>query len=90
MPEWLTSLEQEAVEPTSMFLGGPRRGMAGAVSDVRATAGLRAKLILVREHLFPPAGYMRQVYAPASRAPLVWLYDRRAFAAARRWLISRT
>jgi hypothetical protein len=90
MPEWLTSLEQESSEPTSMFLGGPRLGMAAAVSDVRATAGLRSKLMLVREHLFPPGTYMRQVYAPASRAPLGWLYARRALAAARRWFISRT
>jgi hypothetical protein len=40
---------------------------------------------LARQHLFPPAAYMRAVYAPASAAPLPVLYAWRAWRGARRW-----
>ncbi len=48
--------------------------------DLRAVRG-PAKLRLLAAHLFPPAAYMRATYAPASRAPLPWLYLKRVVRA---------
>lgn len=64
-------------EATARFLDGPRGSAESALDDLRATRSWRARIRLTREHLFPPADYMRQVYAPASRMPLVFLYLRR-------------
>jgi len=41
---------------------------------------------LATQHVLPPAAYMREIYAPSSTAPLPWLYARRAWGGARRWL----
>lgn len=56
------------------------------LSDVAALTRWRDRAHLVREHLFPPPDYMKRVYAPASRAPLGWLYAQRAWRGARRWM----
>lgn len=56
------------------------------VSDFRHVDGWTRRLRLARQHLFPPASYMRTVYAPASDAPLWRLYLRRILRGSRRWL----
>ena len=61
----------------------PRVGVGAAIRDWRAMGSWRARLRLAGEHLLPPAAYMREVYAPESRAPLAWLYVRRAVTGAR-------
>jgi Uncharacterised nucleotidyltransferase len=48
------------------------------LDDLRCTPGVRRKLRLVREHLFPPAAYMLHKYAARHRAVLPALYVRRA------------
>lgn len=53
------------------------------VDDLRFTPGMRRKLRLVREHLFPPAAYVMEKYGARSRAALPALYVRRAAA----WLL---
>jgi hypothetical protein len=53
---------------------------------VRAMRSIGQALKLARQHVLPPADYMREVYAPASSAPLPWLYARRVWRGARRWL----
>jgi hypothetical protein len=55
-------------------------------SDLRAMRSWTSAVRLVRQHLLPPARYMREVYAPRSTAPLPALYMRRAWRGARRWL----
>ena len=72
-----------SVELTAEFLV-PQRGRgsaASALKDWRAVPSWRGRVQLAREHLLPSAAYMRDVYAPASRAPLAWLYTRRALGA---------
>lgn len=63
----------------------PQRPIWRLAADLRAVSSWRNRWRLAQEHLFPPADYMRQVYAPASHAPLAWLYVRRAALGARRF-----
>jgi hypothetical protein len=63
----------------------PQRPIWRLTADLRAVASWRDRWRLAQEHLFPPADYMRQVYAPESHAPLAWLYVRRAAVGARRF-----
>jgi hypothetical protein len=55
-------------------------------TDLRALSTWADRWRLVREHVFPSPTYMRDVYAPSSRAPLSILYARRALRGARKWL----
>jgi len=64
-------------------------GSHAALADVRALGSAKDRARLIREHLLPPAGYMREVYARGSRAPLPWLYARRLAFGARAWWRSR-
>jgi hypothetical protein len=73
-------------EPSTAFLNGGRPQLATFVSDLRTLSSWRDRGRLIREHLAPPPSYMRQVYAPASRAPLGMLYVWRAVRGAWRWL----
>jgi hypothetical protein len=47
--------------------------------DLRAVPGTRARLAYMREHIAPPADYMRTRY-PGAAAPLAWLRARRLMA----------
>jgi hypothetical protein len=79
-----------ASEPTVRYLSSQatgRRQWDVLVEDLRALRSWAHRWQLVREHVFPPARYMREVYAPASRAPLSFLYARRALVGARKWLL---
>jgi hypothetical protein len=71
---------------TAAYLKPNRRHAQTVASDLRALGSWRERANLVRQHAFPPARYMRDVYAPASGAPLALLYVRRAVRGARRWL----
>jgi hypothetical protein len=71
---------------TAAYLTGGRRHVEHIIWDLRALPTWRARTRLVRQHLFPPAQYMREVYAPASAAPLPWLYARRVWHGAQKWL----
>lgn len=66
----------------------PRAAHARRVlSDFRHVGGWRRRVALARQHLFPPADYMRTVYAPSSTLPLWALYLRRIARGSRRWLV---
>jgi hypothetical protein len=54
--------------------------------DLSALRTWRGRWRLIRAHAWPSRAYMRTTYAPGSRAPLVWLYARRAAIGLRRWL----
>jgi hypothetical protein len=89
-PAWvLSNLESAAAagEPTAAYLAQDRRLVENFVADLKALDGWHARVRLMREHLFPPAEYMRRVYAPSSHAPLVVLYAWRAVRGARRWFL---
>jgi len=76
----------ERHEPSAAFLKRERAQLATFVSDLRALGSWSDRGRLVREHLCPPPTYMRQVYAPASRAPLPALYVWRVVRGAWRWI----
>ncbi|HET9369097.1 MAG TPA: nucleotidyltransferase family protein [Vicinamibacterales bacterium] len=71
--------------PAAGYLHQPRR-VAGVWWDFRLLPSWRDRARLARQHAFPPVRYMRDVYAPASGAPLAVLYARRAWRGARKWL----
>jgi hypothetical protein len=80
------STAQTLDEPSAAFLRPERAQLATFLSDMRALPTWTERGRLVQEHLYPPPDYMRQVYAPASRAPLAALYVWRAIRGAWRWL----
>jgi hypothetical protein len=83
----LASLEAApADEPSAMFLDPGVRRLDVLLDDVRVLRGLRPRLMLLKEHLFPDAAYMRQTYARGSAAPTLWLYARRILSGAAKWL----
>jgi hypothetical protein len=73
-------------EATAAYLKPDRRHVQRVVEDMRALRSWSDRLQLAKEHLLPPASYMRDVYAPSSAAPLPLLYVRRMFRGARKWL----
>ena len=72
-------------EPSTMFLGPAVRKFDVLLDDVRALPGWRARLTLLKEHLFPDAAYMRRTYAIGSSHPIAWLYLRRIVTGAAGW-----
>jgi len=70
---------------TAAYLAGGRRHVEHVLWDLRALPTWRARTRLMRQHLFPPARYMRETYAPDSGAPLPWLYARRVWRGAQKW-----
>jgi len=65
----------------STYLRADRTLVSDAFSDLRALKGWRARARLLGELVCPSRAYMREVYAPDSRAPLVALYVGRLVAA---------
>lgn len=74
-----------AREGTAAFLH-VRPKAREVLDDLRALPRWRDRARLMREHLFPGADYMRNVYAPESRAPLAVLYATRIARGMVRWL----
>jgi putative nucleotidyltransferase-like protein len=82
----LTALEAEPVdEPSAVFLSPGLRPFDVLLDDLRVLASWRARLTLLKEHLFPSAAYVRYTYAQGSSAPLPWLYVRRVVTGASKW-----
>lgn len=73
-------------EMTASYLTPRRRHIAVVVEDLRALATWGERWRLLREHAFPSSEYMREVYAPSSATPLLWLYARRIVGGAQKWL----
>ncbi len=69
--------EQPATaEPSARFVGGGLSLVDLLNADLAATPAWRARLTLVREHLFPSLSYMQSAYArwPAALLPLAYAY----------------
>jgi hypothetical protein len=77
----LSSVPRRSEPLTSGFLRARRTPVRDAIANLRALGGTRQRLRLMRELVLPPAGYMREVYARGSRAPLPLLYLRRLVVA---------
>jgi hypothetical protein len=77
-----------ATEAPTVFLNPGVRPVDLLRDDLRVLPDWRARLTLIKEHVFPDAAYMRDGYAPGSAAPLAWLYLDRIAGGARKWLSS--
>lgn len=76
-----------SAEPSlAAYVGKGRAHAVRVADDFRRLASWSDRWRLARQHLLPSTAYMRDVYAPASRSPLAWLYARRAWRGAVRWL----
>lgn len=86
---WLNESASARTEPSAVYVSLTPRSRSQwhvLVSDLRALPSWGRRWRLMREHLFPSVQYMREVYAPASRAPLYLLYAQRAVRGARKWI----
>lgn len=72
-------------EQTAAYLR-TRPKASQVLDDLRALPRWTDRLQLLREHLFPAAAYMREVYAPGSERPLPVLYVQRALRGLVKWL----
>lgn len=85
-PAALIALEAAGVdEPSTVFLRPGLRQLDILLDDLRVLPGWRARLTLLKEHVFPNAAYLRRTYAQGSSAPLLWLYCRRVVVGASKW-----
>jgi hypothetical protein len=80
----LTDLDAGASEPSSLFLRADLRPVDRLTQDLRAL-GPRGAVRLMREHLFPPAEYMRQSYGVRHRALLPAYYVVRVLGGVSKW-----
>ena len=72
-------------EPSSVLLTRDRPAIHRLIADLRVL-GPREGARLLREHLFPPASYVRGKYGVRSRALLPGFYAYRIVAGASKWL----
>lgn len=80
-------LERAApAEPSRRFIEGPVKKIDILESDLRTLPSWGARLRLLREHAFPPAGFIRQRYGVKSRLLLPALYLHRLLAGAAKWM----
>ena len=67
------------------YASGPMRKIDVLRSDLAALEGWRAKMKLLREHVLPPASYMRETHGVSSSALLPLFYLWRVVRGARAW-----
>ena len=75
----------DAAEPTATFLDRRLSRVDLLFSDLTALGGWSVRWQLLRQHLFPPAAYMRERYALSGSVPLPALYAHRAVRGAWKW-----
>jgi hypothetical protein len=85
--EWIAALSDphSLNEPSAAFLGGGLRQVDILRADLAATPGWRTRIELLREHLFPRAGFMYERYGVRTRLALPWLYLRRIVTGLPKW-----
>ena len=74
-------------EPSAVYLSKSIRLVDGLASDLRALTP-RARLRLLREHLFPPAEYIRHKYGVSSPLAIAFSYLRRIAEGMPKWFAS--
>lgn len=82
----LEQLASAGDEPSAAFIGSVKSPFDVARADMAALAGWRQRASLLREHLFPPASYMRRRYSGWPVALLPVAYVHRMVVGAPRWL----
>lgn len=83
---WLARLQtsgDDEAEPTAAFLRQGLRRIDILKSDLRAVRGWAPKIRLIREHLFPPAAFVRARYG--SDTPLLLAYVDRILGGVGKW-----
>jgi hypothetical protein len=75
-----------APEPSAAFLNRDMRLVDVLRDDLRALPTWRARLTLLKEHVFPTEAYLRTTYAPGSTAPRPWLCLTRLVRGVPRWI----
>ena len=76
------------LERSAVYVVRGRRKVDVLVSDLRALTGWKERSKLVREHLLPPAKYMRERYGVRTPALLPFYYAWRIVRGAREWFRS--
>lgn len=72
-------------ERSEIYVAGRMRKVDVLVSDLSALKGWRPKMKLLREHVLPPASYMREAYGISNPALLPLFYVWRIARGARKW-----
>lgn len=83
---WLDHLQtgrDDEIEPTAAFLDQGLRRIDILLSDLRAVGGWMRKIRLLREHLFPPAAFIRARYG--SGTSLLFAYVNRILGGVGKW-----
>lgn len=73
-------------EPSRVYLERTVRKRDVLVQDLATLSSWRSRLRLIREHVFPPAAFIRHKYGTHSRWPLPALYLHRLVTGAIRWV----
>ena len=81
-PDRLARSRIVASEPSRAYLSAPSNARQLAL-DLRALRRWRERLVLLKEHAFPPAAYLMRT--STSRAPLPWMYATRIVRGAWKW-----
>ena len=71
----------DGLEPSAVLTHEGRGRVDDLLLDLEG-AGWRERALIIREHLFPPAAYMRAVFG---KGPLALAYTRRVLRGVRRW-----
>lgn len=79
----------ESREPSAVFLESGRRQVDLLASDLDALGSWRARVALVRQHLFPSPQYLLKKYGRTNRVWLPLLYACRIIRGLPRWLRSQ-
>jgi hypothetical protein len=84
---WLDPLQAVSPEsePAAAFLHADRTKLDILRSDLQALPGWRSKLTIIREHLFPPAAYIRRAYGVTNPAVLPLAYAFRIAKGVGKW-----
>lgn len=77
-------------ERSEIFVTGKMRKVDVLVSDLKALKGWRPKMKLLREHVLPPASYMREAYGISNSALLPFFYVWRIVRGAKKWFRDST
>jgi hypothetical protein len=87
-PRWRDRLQTIASEPepTSVFLRAGRTKLDVLRSDLHALKGWRPRMRMLREHLFPPAAYIRQAYNVSNPAIVPFAYAYRIASGVGNWV----
>jgi len=81
-----TLAAQGSTEPSAKYVDGRLRQVDSLLLDLKALADWRSRCRLIRQHLFPPASYMRERYGVSGWPLLPAVYALRAMRGASGWV----